>query len=348
MAYRLLPGIVEKINRTMAELRVQPVDSAATPAAFAKKKLRVYMTPVKTTAGQVVWFKSSLQDWAWVRQTLREEIRVHRALAEYDAAQHPSFGTPSYIAGHDDRHGLVWFLRKYFHGLVAGDMNDEFGYSDQFFRRVTPIMMARVWRDVRAMTPFIRRRLTPPTHHLGWYMTDWQYYQKTFWRPILNHRFNPGWTKSDVDGLTGWLVEQRATLARHATVFTHGDMYPNNLMISPATSRPVVLFDWELSHYNLPTFDPVMVYLQAWRRPRWQAAFATKVMADLGHSSNAKRHWAIARLSLATRLGAFAFHRLTNSLPERYPALPAKHRPLVARMYAAMTKELQAAVDMIR
>lgn len=348
MAYRLLPGIVKKIERTMSDLRVRPVDPAATPAAFAKKKSRVFMTPVRTGRGQVVWFKSSLQDWAWVRQTLREEIRVHRALADYDAAHRPSFDSPAFIAGHDDRHGLVWFLRKYFQALPAGNMNDEFGFSDQFFRRVTPAMMARVLRDVRTMTPFIRRRLSPPTHQLAWYMADWQYYQKTFWRPLLAHRFNPGWEKKDVDSLEGWLLDQRAILVRHATTFTHGDLYPNNIMVSPATQRPVVLFDWELSHFNLPTFDATMVYLQAWRRPQWQANFAERIIDDLGATPLAKRWWAITRLSLATRLSAFAFHRLTNYLPERYPVLPQKYQPRMARMYVAMTKELQSAVDMVR
>ncbi len=348
MAYHLLPGIVEKIERALAELRVRPADRAATPANFAAKQSRVYMTPVVTRRGTTLWFKSSLQDWPWARTTLREEIRIHRLFAEYEKRGRPCFDSPTLVAGHDDRHGFVWFLRKYWDGLLAGDMNDEFGFSDQFFRRVRPTMMANVLRDVRLMTPFVRALMDPAVHQLRWYMTDWDYYRKTFWRPLLANPTERAWKKTDVDALTGWLLDQRLIIARAARTFTHGDLYPNNIMISPGTRRPVVLFDWELSHLNLPTFDPVMVYLQAWRRPVWQKIFRAQVLADLGPTPRMIRLWDVAALSLATRLGAFAYHRLTNSLPRRYPRLPTKHRPTLARMSLAMMAELRRVRDMVR
>lgn len=348
MTYHLLPGIIGKIERMLAELRVKPVDQTATPTAFAKKKSRVYMTPVVTEKGATLWFKSSLQDWSWVRSTLREEIRVHRIFAEYEKKHKPSFDSPTLLAGHDDRRGFVWFLRKYWDGLPAGDMNDEFGFSDQFFRRVSPLAMARALRDARGMTSFVRRRMEPETHGLRWYMNDWEYYRKTFWRPLVNHRLNPGWTKSDIDALQGWLLDQRRTLERHANVFTHGDLYPNNIMISPGTRRSIVLFDWELSHLNLASFDAVMVWLQAWRRPAWQTAFRLATERDLGSTPMQARLWSIATLSLATRLGAFAWHRLTNHLPDRYPPLLPKQRPRVEKMYAHMIRQLDRVRNMVR
>lgn len=348
MAYRLLPGIVEKIERTMAELQVRSVDPKRTPRAAAKKQARVYMTPVITAKGETLWFKSSLQDWAWVRETLREEIRIYRLFADYEKKAHPAFTSPTLVTKHDDRRGFVWFLRKYWDGLSAGDMNDEFGFSDQFFRRISPTIAARALKDVRGMTGFIRRRFTPNVHQLRWYFRDWEYYRQTFWQPLLSHRLNPGWQKKDVDTLEAWLLEQRTTLSRHASVFTHGDLYPNNVMICPGTRRPLVLFDWELSHFNLPTFDAVMVYLQAWRRPAWQAPFKKQVMRDLGDSALNQRLWKIAQLSLATRLGGFAWHRLTNLLPDRYLPLPKKYRPVVTRMYAAMTRELREVLSVVR
>lgn len=347
MAYRLLPGIVEKIERVLAELAVRPVEASHTPAVAAKKKSRVYMTPVITARGATLWFKSSLQDWAWVRETLREEIRIHRLFAEYEKKHRPSFASPALVAGHDDRRGHVWFLRKYWDGLPAGDMNDEFGYSDQFYRRVTPAAFARALRDVRAMTPFVRRNFQPTSHQLRWYLTDWSYYRQTFWRPLLAHPLNLGWSKKDLDAAEAWLIEQRPFIARHATTFTHGDLYPNNVMLAPGLRRSLVLFDWELSHANLPTFDPMMVYLQAWRRPAWQSAFRRLVLRDLGDTPTTRRQWQIAQLSLTTRLAAFAFHRLTNSLPDRYPPLAKKHRPLVRRLWRAMSRELQDIMSVV-
>jgi len=343
MSYRLVPGILSKIQHTMDELGVRPAEASATPLAAAKKKDRVYMTPVITKRGATVWFKSTLQDWAWVRSTIREEIRIQKLFTAYQKARRPSFDSPTYLASHDDRHGHVWLLRKYWQALYAGDMVEDFGFSDQFFRRISPATMVRALADVRAMTPFVRRRFDLTTHHLDWYMTDWQYYRKTFWRPLVQgHRLNSGWTNAQVDGLEAWLLEQRQFLAQRAATFTHGDFYPNNIMIQPSSRRPLVLFDWELSHLNLPTFDSTMAYLQAWRRPAWQKEFQRLTIRELGDTATTNKAWQITTLSLATRLGAFAWHRLTNYLPERYPTLPKRHVPTLRAMYGRMMRELSA------
>lgn len=340
-AYRLVPGIIDKIDRTMAGLGVRPADAAVTPAAAAKRRDRVYMAPVVTSRGATVWFKSTLQDWAWVRTTVREEIIIQRLFAAYERRHRPSFESPTYLASHDDRRGHVWLLRKYWQALYAGDMVDEFGFSDQFFRRVSPATMARALGDIRHMTLFLRRRFHPSVHHLDWYATDWRYYRRTFWRPLLEHRLNPGWTRPHVNALEAWLIDQRRFLSRQATAFTHGDLYPNNIMIQSMARRPVVIIDWELSHLNLPTFDPSMVYLHAWRRPAWQKELRRLTLAALGNDAAAERSWRLSSLSLATRLAGFAWHRLTDFLPERYPSLRRQQVSTVRAMYERMMGELR-------
>lgn len=340
--YQVIAQAPGRIGIVLNTLRIRPAGPRLTPEVAIKNQARFYAVPVVTTGGQTAWFKAGLQRSPWLQQSLREEIRVQRAFADYELAHRPDFDSPSYLQSGDDRRGFAWLLRKYWTGQFAGNMDDSFGLTDVFLRQVSPGRMAKVLADVRAMTGFMKRRLKPPVHNLSWYLLDWGYYRQHFFRRWLGHRLNPGWRRHDLDRLENWLRRQRPFIARHTTVFTHGDLYPNNIMIR-RNPRPVVLFDWELTHLNLPTFDPVMIYLQAWRRPGWQRAFRQVVFRQLGASPATQLAWRLAMVSLATRLTAFCWFRLTNGQPERYPPLPVVHRPTIRRLYRLNLAELTSA-----
>ncbi len=346
--YSILPSAPELISRTLSGLRVRPHPTSFTPAVATRRHARYYMTPVSDRRGRLAWFKATLQRTPWLRHSLREEIRVQRAFGEYEKRYHPNFDSPSYIASHDNRHGFVWLLRKYWLGLFAGDMDKWFGVAPTFFRHVTAQKMAAVLADVRAMTPFMKRRIDMDVHDAGWYLLDFHYYRKHFFPDFLKDKRNPGWKLDDVDRLEEIIHKHRTFLSTHANSFTHGDFYPNNIMLRPGATRPVVLFDWELSHLNLPTFDAVMMYLQAWRKPTWQATFRTSTLRHMGNSKSMVTAWNLATVSLATRLAGFCFIRLNNSQPERYPKLPAAQRPTLERLFRMHLAHLQAAYTQLR
>lgn len=344
----ITPQRAEQIRHLLAELRVQPLDPGYTPAAAAASGQRYFMTPVVDRRQRSVWLKATLHDTPWLRRSLREEIRVQRAFAAYEAKYHPRFDSPSYIASGDNRRGFIWLVRKYWTGIFAGDMTDRFGMSFVFLRRVSPVTMAAIYHDVRAMTSFVKRRIDPGVHDYRWYALDLAYYQKTFFRPLLRSPLDAGWNKDTVDRLEATLAQYRSFFGQHGTTFTHGDMYPNNIMFRPGARHPVVLFDWELSHLNLPTFDPVMVYLQAWRSPRWQAAFKQQTLRLLGQPRVMTTAWNLAQVSLATRLAAFCFIRLTNSQPERYPPIRPAERRVILPLFRKNMGHLEAALRQLR
>lgn len=345
--YKLIPNATARINSLMAELHLRPLNPKHTPAQAIKDRARFYMGPMVKRRGQIVWFKTSLQDMVWLRRGLREEMRVQKAFADYERAHRPHFDSPSWLAGGDDHHGGLWLMRKYWQDTYAGDMDTTFGLTNAFLNRVPAKAMAAVLADVRSMSGFMTKRLTLDRHRLDWYLLDFHYYRRHFFPLWLPHKLNPGWKIADVQRLEKTLRDHHTFFNRQAKTFTHGDMYPNNIMVRGG-QRPVVLFDWELSHLNLPTFDAVMIYLQAWRQPRWQQAFRDATLRLLGADEGAKTAWRLAMISLATRLTAFCFLRLTNGQPDRYPPLPRQYRAMLQTMYKRNLAHLQAAKNDIR
>ena len=340
--YRLQPNVLQKLYAVMRVLRILPLKKSYSPEIAAQNRSRFFMTPVKRRRGDVAWFKGSLQDSVFLERSLAEEMNVQRGLADFEKRYHPEFDSPSFIAGQDTGH-FRWLLRKYWVGAFAGDMDHLFGFSTKFLKVVGPKKMARIMADVRSMTPFMKRRTKFFTHDLSWYLLDFRYYKKHFWPKFFHHRLNPGIRNSDVLAIERELRTHRKFFKQRAKTFSHGDMYPNNIMLRD--NGRVVLFDWELSHLNLPTFDLVMVYLQAWRNPTWQAAFKKESWRLLGNPKQTEVAWRLAMLSLATRLTAFGFLRLTNGQPDRYPPLPRRDLPTMRRMYRHHLKHLQELVE---
>jgi len=340
--YSVIPRAAGRIQETLGLLKVRPSERHYTPAVAAAKRARFYMTPVDNSRGQRAWFKASLQDAPWLRRGLRDEISIHQAFEAYERRSRPAFDTPSFIAAGNLHSSWTWLLRKYWAGTFAGDMDDRFGLSASFLRQVSPLYLAKALADVRRLGPFLRRRhLKFETHGLGWYLLDFHYYRRHFFSPLLGHRLNPGWTRDDNDKMEGLFLHHRSFLRQHATVLAHGDLYPNNILVRP--NGGVVLFDWELAHWNLPTFDVALIYLLAWRHPAWQEQFLNRSLRLIGQPRLTPIAWRLSLLSLATRLTAFCFIRLTNGQPERYPRLTAAQRRCLWPLYKIWLRHLTTA-----
>lgn len=337
-AYHVLPNAPEKILRVMQLLRVRPLDPGYTPMATIRRRQRFYMTPVHYRRG-IVWFKASLERAPGLAKSLGHEIHIQKAFGDYEQRFRPRFDSPSFLSS-GGRGNFRWLLRKYWQGGFAGDMVTAHGYSPRTLDRISPRRFSAVLSDVAGMTVFMRRRLDVYGHDARWYALDFRHYQQYFFTPLLRDPLNPGWTRADVQRLQSHITHATPYLRRRARYFSHGDLYPNNVML--VGSRPtIVLFDWELANWNTPAFDSVMVYLLAWQRPAWQAKLRRECFRWIGRS--APIDWHLAQLSLATRFAGYAFARLRGHQPDRYAPLPRRQRPHLRRMYRHMIKHLWAA-----
>lgn len=343
-SYAVIPNAVARIHALLKQRRLVPKDPAYTPEKAVAAKTRYYMTPVVDRRGRTFWLKANLQADRWLSRALREEINTQRVLASHTRRHHAHFDSPSYLAS-GGQGSWRWLIRKFWNGEFAGNMDDVFGFTPAFLRRVSPERMAAILQDIRDITRTASQRLQPPTHGLDWYLFDYRYYLPHFFRPVLRHRLNFGLAVSDIRAITAIFRRHTTFFRRQATTFTHGDMYPTNIMLCGPKKNRVVVFDWELSHFNLPTFDAVMVYLHAWRQPAWQARFKSATMRLLGPDATHQTAWRLAMLSLATRLTAFGFIRLANIQPGRYPRrLTRVQTPIVRRLYRHTSRQLLAAL----
>lgn len=335
--YRLIPKAIQRVEGILHDLGLEPLDRNFTPAVAAKKHQRFYMTPVHYR-GTVAWFKAGLESAPGLDRGLQHESLVQKSFADFEKKYRPGFHSPSFIKA-GKRGPTRWLLRKYWQGDYAGDMVTSYGLTLDFMKRVSPLRMARIVADVQSMTSFMQRRSKLHRHDAGWYLLDFRYYRKHFFSKMLRHTLNPGLQSADVDRFEHHIANRQKFLKDHSRTFAHGDLYPNNIML--VGKKPdVVLFDWELAHWNLPGFDVVMLYLMAWQNPLWQKAFRRASLALLPRTPVTEQAWYLAMLSLSVRLSGFAFLRLTNGQPSRYPPLPAANRPIIRRLWRVMSKEL--------
>lgn len=341
--YRLIPGALKWIEGVLRQENLGPIPPSFRPDQAARQRKRFYMTPVRYRGG-VAWFKASLKAEPRLLRGLRHEMAVQRSLADYGKRSRTSFESPAWLAGsnHPDR---AWLLRKYWTGPYGGDMQNDFGWSTKFIRAVKPQRMVDVTSDIGRMSGFMRRRLVVPVHGHNWYRLDYHYYQRVLLPPFLKHRFNPGWTQGDLAAWEKLLNRHRKFLNNQVKFFTHGDFYPNNLMLTgQGKQRTIVVFDWELANWNLPSFDAVLTWVLAWRFPAWQASFRKAYFKRAGNTPARRRAWNLAQFSIGVRLLAYAFVRRTNRQPERFGNLPRRQWKIADRMMRTMVTTINQAV----
>lgn len=344
LQYSTLPQVEKKITKVMGELGIQPVRPSETILRSISLKKRFYMLPVRYR-GEVAWFKASLEAAPGLTKSLHHEIQIQKAFGDFERQFHPRFDSPSYIdAG--GQGSFRWLLRKYWKGGFAGDMSTVFGYRPSVLSRISPQRFAGVLEDVANMSNFMRKRLRVYHHDVSWYLLDFRYYQRNFFISALRKKkLNPGWNPADIRRFSRHFVHAKQILKTSTRYFSHGDLYPNNVMLVGAKPS-MVLFDWELANWNLQPFDSMMVYLLAWQRPDWQKKFRSASARWMG--STATIEWYLAQLSLATRFAGFAYARLTNTQPERYGPLPTKSRKKILAMYQHMVDQINQADSFLR
>jgi len=317
--YRTIARPAGRIHATLTSLGLAVADEMNVRRAIREQR-RLFSVVVRNQAGERFFFKARLQADPWLSRSLRHEAAVLRGLN--DRTLHLHFAFPHLVAdGHDG--AFNWIIREFWDAEFSGEMNDTFGMTAKFLRHVPANRLAQAVADIGQLPRHFRADAPTVRHGRAWYLGDLGHYEKNVFPAFYRSPLNTfGFTSAMFPVLRRRLATSKAF---GRLVFSHGDLYPNNIFLNH--NKQLSINDWDFSNLNLPTFDASMVCLHAWRSPVWVRQFARRFSA--GHAG-LQPSWLASHTSLSVRLTGYAIVRLLNVEGERYPQpTPHERRELI-------------------
>jgi len=289
--YTIIPGVKKQIAATMDHLKIKPCDPKKTVDYFIKQEKRFYMPRVCDKKNNQYFFKARLQDTDEVYRSAHKEIQFHKKIKPFAQQVRKHFIIPEYYDSGKGKNGFIWLKREYQNGSFAGNMDLDLGLTNQFFRKIKPANFAQALIAFQKLTPKVSKALKVPRHGFHWYQTDFQFYKYV---RSLQRLY-----QEEVSFVEKFLKSQRSLVNKNANILSHGDLYPNNIMVNQ--KNQLVLFDWEMLNLNNAAFDPCFIYLLAWRNRNWQKQFLKSIYQKQKNKKLFKQLWQISLFSLTLR-----------------------------------------------
>lgn len=290
--YATLPKVSRQIKTVMRQLGIKEIDSRMNINRSIKNEKRFYMPSVVNQTGQAYFFKARLQNTEEVYRSAINEINFHKRIKPIAHRVRSFFIIPEYVKSGQSSNGFTWFLREYQDGQFAGNMDIDLGYAKSFLNKIKPGHFAKAIIAFQRLTPKITKVLRVPKHGYKWYNIDFQFYLQI---KSLRRVF-----KKELSFIEQFYQKESRFINNHSTVLSHGDLYPNNIMLND--KNKLVLFDWEMLNLNNLAFDPAFIYLLAWRDKNWQRLFLKNIYSQQKDKEKFKKLFRICTLSLSLRL----------------------------------------------
>lgn len=258
--YQTIPGAEKRIHGLMKKIGFVPDKNIPDISDWIVRSRRFYMPSGLMPGHRFAFLKARLQNTDQIVETLKKEMFFYKTIVPIISSS-DSFLLPRYISN-GNANGLFWLLREYIPGKLAGQMDEDFGFTRQFLSAVPAAKMAKNILTLQAATPKITKRMALDKHGSYWYIDiDHGFYKNTCLK-----KTHP----KEIREIGRILRSNKKILDSEAVVAEHGDLYPNNFLF---LKNNACLLDWELIHLNNCGFAPAFVYLNAWRSPKWQKSF---------------------------------------------------------------------------
>jgi len=206
---------------------------------------------------------------------------------------------------------LQWYLRRYQDGTLAGQMKDDHGFSKKFLDKVFPREFAEAISDYQNCDLKEVRKLRLHYHGNWWYRRDFDFYRKNFLAGFIRSDLNDNFlSKGEVEEIDELLKKSGKLLDREAKYLCHGDLYPNNVLITP--EGKIVFLDWGISNFNNPAFDVAFVYLGAWRSKKWREDFLKHYLMRQKNRKNFAEFFRRSLISLTIRFSGHCWRHIKD------------------------------------
>jgi len=214
---------------------------------------------------------------------------------------------------------LFWLLEKLEKGKLSGKMENDFGMRKNFLFKISPSFFAKLIHLYQNLRPNISN-----THGGYWYLHDFNRYKNNFLKEFVLSKLNKNLlSQKEIKFIERILKENKKFLDKEAKYLSHGDLYPNNLMLNK--ERELIILDWGLANFNNLAFDVAFIYLMAYRLPGWQKNFLNDYLKSIKEKNKFKKLFKLSLISLTIRLAAFCYFRLKEKPDKKIFSIFKKH-----------------------
>jgi len=258
-----------------------------------KKEKRFFTTAVRDKKGEKFFLKVRLQKNKEVIRDFKKEIAVYKLFEKHFKKK--SATLPRIISLGKYRN-LQWSLAGFIEGDLAGWADKDFGFKKKFLENSNPKDLAKEINRYRSI-PFNEIKKLK-LYHQGswWYWQDFNFYLKNYLKRQSTIK------RKEIEKSTKILKKRKELLEREAKFLCHGDLYPNNLIITPSNKIPIL--DWGRSNFNNPSFDIAFIYLNAWKNKKWQESFLNHCFTNQNNKEKFKELFQVSLISITIRLSA--------------------------------------------
>ncbi|PKL72466.1 hypothetical protein CVV26_01405 [Candidatus Kuenenbacteria bacterium HGW-Kuenenbacteria-1] len=288
--YSIIPQAKQKINKTLKELGISILDKNFTIKRNIENKKRFFMPICADKQGRKYFFKARFQNTDELLVALKKEIEFNKKITPVISSIEPHFITPGVLKTGEDKDGYVWFCRECYEENFAGTMDIDSGITKDFLNKCSSKSFALELFSLQKETVKIKKIMRLHCHNHHWYMADFGYYCHT---KILQ-KIIP----KELKIIKELLEKNRILLNRNANYLTHGDFYPNNILLS---DNQLVVIDWELIHLNNQAFDFTFIWMNAFRNHEWQREFFKTYFQKVKDKKKFKKLFKIVALTLCLR-----------------------------------------------
>jgi len=304
-----IPSLFRKLNLTFAKHDSRKLDE------YLERKERFFIAIIKTKGKKKLLLKVRLQKNKKVIKDFKGEIGLYQAFKKTFKDEKTGILFPEIISFGKYKN-IQWYLKKYQEGELAGYADKDFGLKKEFLKNTSSEDLAEGINNYQKHFSKEAGKLNLYCQGSWWYWQDFNFYQKTFLKNFLRSNLNQKLLcENDLEIIKKIIKKNKKLLDEEAKYLCHGDLYPNNILITP--SKKISILDWGKSNLNNRSFDPAFIYLTAWRNKTWQKEFLDIYLKNRKNKEKFKKLFQVSLISLSVRLSGHCLCCLKNKTVKR-------------------------------
>ena len=255
MPEKLIPGIREKIDKKIRELKLKPLITPQEFIAKAKGEKHRYSSVCQDKNGKLVVFYARLHQNEDAKEKVTKEVLFGKKLKSEEFRKHLPFSNflPKYFKGNIEN-DFEWFTREYIKDKPLG-INEKL--TKRIDRKEIELISLAAYQ-ISETDISLMQDMHLPISSVRDYIQTLSHLEKSQNKELLEN-------KNYIQQLSR-LIEQTHTLLKKENKYlSHGDFNLGNII---ETEKKLKIIDWESMKINNFAFDIAYLFMHLWEGER--------------------------------------------------------------------------------